>query len=371
MDKIRVGIIGANPDRGWAVRAHVPALRALPQYELTAVGTSREDTARAAAAKFGARHAFTDPRRLAEHPDVDLVSITVKVPHHAELIATALAAGKHVLCEWPLALTTSEAEGLLRLADEKGVHHALGLQARYSPAVMYARELVADGYVGRVTSVNLYAANGKGAAEDLPAFSVYTLDKANGAGNLEVIGGHTLDAVRYVLGDITELSAMLSIQRPRYTVSGTDQVIEVTSPDQVLVHANLARGAVLSAHLHTGKVTDGRTVVEIAGTEGDLSIVSGDEGPMGLQISALGLRGSRGVGGAAEDLPVPARFRTAAPDVPDATVLNVAQLYAALAGDIRTGARTVPDFATGVGLHRLLDTIRRAAETGTRQPVLG
>src|SRR4051812_27273034 len=135
MDRIRVGIIGASPERGWAAAAHVPALRALPQYELTAVGTSRPESAREAARAFGAAHAFTDARRLAEHPEVDLVVVTVKVRAHAELVGAALAAGKHVYCEWPLGLTTAEAEHLAASARTAGVHDAIGLQARYAPAI--------------------------------------------------------------------------------------------------------------------------------------------------------------------------------------------------------------------------------------------
>ncbi|MGY2062209.1 Gfo/Idh/MocA family protein, partial [Nocardia gipuzkoensis] len=98
-DPIRVGIIGVNPERGWAARAHIPALRTIAGARLTAVGTSRPDSAAVAARAFGVP-GFADPAELAAHPEVDLVAITVKVPAHDALIAAALAAGKHVYCEW-------------------------------------------------------------------------------------------------------------------------------------------------------------------------------------------------------------------------------------------------------------------------------
>lgn len=177
MSRIRVGIVGANPERGWALRAHVPALRALPDYAITAVATSREDSAREAARRFGAAHAFTDPRALAEHPEVDLVAVTVRVPHHAELVEAALEAGTHVLCEWPLARTTDEARDLLDRARAAGVRHALGLQGRFAPAVIYARDLLRDGAVGRVTAVNVHSAVGKGASGRLPSWAAYTDDR--------------------------------------------------------------------------------------------------------------------------------------------------------------------------------------------------
>src|SRR5437899_12425548 len=115
-DRIRVGLIGANPDRGWAMGVHIPALQALPHFEMTAVGTTRQETAEAAAKKWGVRGAYTDPRQLAADPDVDLVVVSVKTPGHHALVRTALEAGKHVLCEWPLAATMDEVRDLVGLA---------------------------------------------------------------------------------------------------------------------------------------------------------------------------------------------------------------------------------------------------------------
>jgi predicted dehydrogenase len=360
-DKIRVGIIGASPDRGWAATAHIPALRSLPQYELTAVGTSRAASASEAAALFGAAHWFTDARQLAGHPDVDLVVVTVKVPFHLELAEAALGAGKHVLVEWPLARTTGEAARLAELAGQAGVRHAVGLQARLAPAVTYARELIADGYLGRVTSANVLVARGKGAAESMPGWTAYTLNSDNGAGVLEVSGGHTLDALEYVLGShLTGVSARLSVQRPVYIVEETGETVPVTSPDQVLMHAALNSGAVVSAHIHDAKLTSGRTRLEIAGTEGDLVIeTTGAQAPMGIQISDLRLSSSRGPGGTYRDMPVPARFRHVPAGLPADAVLNVAQLYSRLADDIHSGGPgNVPDFNDAVHAHRLLDAIR-------------
>ncbi|MEW9529919.1 Gfo/Idh/MocA family protein [Microbispora sp. NPDC049125] len=365
--KIRVGIVGANPDWGWAARAHIPALRTLPEFEITAVGTSREASAREAARRFGVEHAFADPRALAAHPDVDLVAVTVKVPHHTELVTAALKEGKHVLCEWPLARTTDEALTLLAHAEEAGVRHWIGLQARFAPAVAYARDLLADGRVGRVTSVTVYSALGRGASGALPPQTAYTLDRANGAGTLEVVGGHTLDVLEHLLGRVDTVSAMLSLQRSGYMVAG--ETIEATSPDQVLVTATLTGGAVASGHLHIAKVTDARTRIEIAGTEGDLALVStGPGGPFGVQIAELRLYGTAEPG-TWEELPVPGRYLRAPEAAGGVEAVNVAHLYARLADDLRTGGTSVPGFEEGVRLHRLLDAVRASAETGTPQRV--
>lgn len=345
---IRVGIIGANPERGWALRAHAPALRSLPDYRITAVGTSRAETASVAARTFGADHAFTDPRRLAEHPDVDLVVVTVRTATHRELAGTALAAGKHVYCEWPLARTTAEAAELAALTGT--AHTAIGLQARYAPAVVAAREAIAAGYVGRVDSVAVHATRGKGAGDTVPAWAAYTLDADSGAGMLEVAGGHTLDVVRHLVGDIVPAAATLTTRRTAYTVVETGRSVTATGPD-LLSFTGTAGGAELTALVHDGKVTNAGTRIEIAGSAGDLALVStGPEAPAGVQIGALRLLGSRG-----------GPWRELAADPAPGEGRNVARQYAALADDIRTGARSVPDFATGLAVHRLLDAVRAAA----------
>src|SRR5258708_30975031 len=97
-----VGIIGVNPAWGWAVTAHIPALRALPMYEIRALSARSPESARAAGEAFGIKAVFQDPERLVIQPDIDGVAITVKVPHHRELVSAALAAGQALHVQWPL-----------------------------------------------------------------------------------------------------------------------------------------------------------------------------------------------------------------------------------------------------------------------------
>ena len=109
---IRVGIVGATVTQGgsgWGANAHVPALQALPNYELKAVCTAHEDTAKASAEKFGADLAFHDMGEMVAHPDVDLIAVVVRVPWHQDLVIAAINANKPVCCEWPLGAHLTEA----------------------------------------------------------------------------------------------------------------------------------------------------------------------------------------------------------------------------------------------------------------------
>src|SRR6266480_3215461 len=150
-----VGIIGVNPDRGWAATAHIPALRALPNYEIRALSAHSAESARAAGEAFGVSVVFSDHEQLVIQPDIDLVAVTVKVPHHRELASAALAAGKAVYCEWPLGRDLDDARAMATLAAERGVRTVVGLQARQAPAIEFVQELLGDGYVGEVLSTTM------------------------------------------------------------------------------------------------------------------------------------------------------------------------------------------------------------------------
>src|SRR3989441_9447194 len=154
--RIRVGIIGANPDRGWAAEGHIPALKSLSDdFQITALSTSRRESADAANKLFGVPVAFDNHKDLVNRADVDVVAITVKVPYHLELATAALDAGKAVYCEWPLGNGLKEAEILAALAKKKGVLAGAGVQARSSPAVGFVRGLMKQRDVRRGVSTTL------------------------------------------------------------------------------------------------------------------------------------------------------------------------------------------------------------------------
>src|SRR5436190_18493622 len=150
-----VGIIGVSPVRGWAATAHIPALRALPNYEIRALSAHSSGSARAAGEAFGVSAVFSDHEQLVTRPDIDVVAVTVKAPHHRELVSAALTAGKAVYCEWPLGRDLDEARAMAALAAERRLRTVVGLQARQAPAIEFVQELLRDGYVGAVLSTTM------------------------------------------------------------------------------------------------------------------------------------------------------------------------------------------------------------------------
>ena len=147
--------------RSWAARAHIPALRSMANdFELVGVANSSFESSKSAASVLGIPKAFQNAAELASSPDIDIVTVTVRVPHHLALVTTALEAGKHVFCEWPLGNGLGEAETLAALAKEKNVLGVAGTQARMAPEFAYLHQLLDEGYLGEVLSSNLVAIGG-------------------------------------------------------------------------------------------------------------------------------------------------------------------------------------------------------------------
>jgi predicted dehydrogenase len=359
--RIRVGLIGANPDRGWAAQAHIPALTSLSDdFEITALSTSRRESADAASKLFGVPDAFDNQQELVNSPAVDVVAVTVKVPHHLELATAALSAGKAVYCEWPLGNGLKEAETLAALAKKKSVLAVAGLQARSAPPVAYVRDLIEQGYVGEVLSATLIG-SGMGWGPTVEPYNAYLNDKKNGATMLSIALGHAADALCHCLGEVQELSATMTRRRTTFTIAGTDESKPMTAEDQVAVTGLLVGGAALSIHYRGGVSRGTNLLWEINGTEGDLQLAAtGGQ----AQIWEMDVRGGRGSQSSLEILPVPEQYRWAPPQGPGT---NVAQAYARFAGDYREGTHFCPAFEDAVRRHRMLDAIETAAATGQRQ----
>ncbi|HET8611887.1 MAG TPA: Gfo/Idh/MocA family oxidoreductase, partial [Sphingomonas sp.] len=301
---IGVGVIGVTPGRSWAALAHIPALKALPAFEVRALSTTRMESARAAAAEFGVPQAFDNYEDLVDAPGVDLVAVTVKVPHHRELVLAALNAGKHVYCEWPLGNGLAEAEEMAALAKAKGVHAVVGLQARAAPVMAYVRDLVADGFVGRVLSTTLIGSGMNwGAMIDPP--NAYTADKANGATLLSIPFGHTVDAVCRALGEFSEVEAMLANRRTSFTLVPDNVERPMTTEDQVLVQGRLGDGVTASIHYRGGVSRGTNLLWEINGTEGDLQVTAAAGH---AQMFPLSLSGARGEAQMLQPMEPPARY---------------------------------------------------------------
>jgi predicted dehydrogenase len=356
-DKIRLGLIGASVKGTWSSRSHLPALQASPDIELTAVCTTKAASAEAARQAYGARLAFDDYRTMLASPEIDAVAVVVRVPSHYAPAKAALEAGKHVYCEWPLGRTTAEAVELAALAKATGRVTAVGLQARVNPALMYMKEQVEAGFVGEVMAVHVSLMREGVLAR--PSHRTWQRDAELGATTLTIPNGHTMDAMRFVAGDFARLSAVVATQAKQWLDTGTNTLVDVTAPDNVLISGRLANGAVASVQVGTIPFAGSGYRMEIYGREGTL-VATGEESP---QLGEVVLHGAKGEN-ILTPMKVPDRLTVAAAGTPAGEAVNVGQLYALFARAIRDGKSQQPTFDTAVGLHHVLDAIRQASDDG-------
>ncbi len=362
--RFEVGIVGLQPGRSWAARAHIPALRALSEsFEIVGVANTSMASAEEAAAATGLPRAFADVAELVAAPEVDIVTVAVKVPPHLEIVKAAIEAGKHVYCEWPLGNGLAEAEEMAALARAKGVLGVVGTQARVAPEIEYLRHLIADGFVGEVLSTTLVARGG-GWGGSIPEKKTcaYLLDRANGATMLTIPVGHTLAALRDVLGEVAEVSSVLATRRPRRSRSIPAR--RCPYPPRTRCWSAVCSPAACPSPSITAAARRG-TATACSGRSTARRATSGSRvHPGHTQMVQLSLKGARGEEKAFRPLEVPASYRSGWPE--DVEPGNVARLYARMARDLRDGTRTAPSFEDAVAVHRIIAAIEKAAESGSR-----
>jgi len=326
---IQVGIVGASAQKSWAHVSHVPAINGLSGLTLAAVATRNEQSARKSAEAFGANRWFSDPLAMINHDQIDVITISVKVPAHRELVLAALNAGKAVYCEAPLGRTVAEAEEMANAVGS--LHTAIGLQGRLNPAVRRAAQLLSSGKIGRPLNARIVSTN-IGFGPELPSSYDYFNKTSSGANLLTINAGHTLDLVEAVLGPIIEIDARTEILWPAVKLTDTGEESLRETADHVAVLGKTQSGAVFTADIYGGVAPqDTRSSFEIRGSEAWLSLTS--DHPYSFQAGDLTLRSN--IPFVIPDEPtVSGGFMGAA--------INVGEVYAHLVRDVREGTYTTP-----------------------------
>lgn len=243
---LRIGMVGY----AFMGAAHSHAWRTAPRFfelplqpQLTAVAGRDSDGVRAAAEKLGWESVETDWRRLIEREDIDLIDICTPGETHAQIAIAALEAGKHVLCEKPLANSVEEAERMTAAAEaaaKRGVFAMCGFSYRRTPALALAKRMVDEGRLGTIRHVRAQYLQDWLTDENAPM--TWRLDKSkSGSGSLGDIGAHSIDAAQWITSQkITGVSALLETFVPERPLAG-DMVGLGGYGD---AHADAPRGAV-------------------------------------------------------------------------------------------------------------------------------
>jgi predicted dehydrogenase len=362
---INVGIIGGSLNNHWASKTHIPVLIENPSYRITAIGTSRMETAKKSAIKVNATLAFTDYEELAKSKDVDLVVVSIKVPFHYEACIAAIEENKHLYCEWPLGVDTVQAKKLANLANQANIHHAIGLQARQSPEVNNLKQAIEKGEIGKVLSCTMQVATqSKGRITDQR--SAYLLKKENGANLVTIHGGHSLDVLCYILGDFKELTATMNINYTEAIIKETGTKTPKNTADQILIHGTLVDGTSASVHIQAGVHPNFN--LEIRGEKGIFRLTqnnsSGHVQFGNLKVEKITHPNYASLNTETDDV---YSEEVKVSSVKDSSPRRyVERAYNILAKDISEHKCQIPNFNDAVKLHQLLDAVRESAKKGKK-----
>ncbi len=381
---LRVAMVG----HGFMGRAHTQAWRVAPRFfdlprtpELAVLVGRDEGRAREAADRLGWADVETDWRRVIERDDVDVVDVVTPGNTHAEIAVAALEAGKHVLCEKPLANSVADAERMAAVADgaaATGVFAAVGFSYRRVPAVALAKQLVAEGVVGQVRQVR--ARYLQDWLVDAEGPMTWRLDAAvAGSGSLGDIGAHAVDAVQFVTGlEVESVSGLLHtfvVERPLLAeqrgLGGSasadpGQRAPVTVDDAALFTARLSGGA-LGSFEATRYATGRKNALslEVSGSTGAIAFDLEEMNVLSVYDGRdpLGRQGFRRIIVTEPEHPYMAAWW------PTGHTIGYEHTFTHqvrdLVVDLADGRQPRPSFADGLQVQRVLAAVGRSAAQGS------
>ena len=365
---IRFGIIGS----GFMGRAHSIALHSVaatfgPEYGVTcaALADVSGERARQAAASLDFERSCGDWRELVSDPQIDVVDICTPNHLHAEMALAALAAGKHVYCEKPLALDLKESIAVAEAARSAGVVNAIGFNYICNPMVQAARDLIQAGELGEITG---FSGN---YVEDYmcdPAspFTWRCERRLAGAGALADLGSHLINMAHVLLGPITRVNGVVRTVHAKRTETATGKVRTVENED--LANALIEFASGVPGTMYISRVAAGYKcglTVQVVGTRGTVEFNQERMNELRLYRAddAAGRRGFRTILAGPEHpdygafCPAPGHGL----GINDLKVIEVRNLLRA----IRTNTPASPDFAEGLRVQQVMTAIELAAASGS------
>jgi predicted dehydrogenase len=335
---LRVGIVGT----GFGARVQVPGFRTAG-YEVTAICSAHLERARAAAEQAGIPVAVATVDQLAQRDDVDVVCVSSPPALHRGHALAALAAGKHIICEKPMARDTSEAREMLAAAERAGVVHAIDHEFRYTPARSKVKELLDARAIGEIRLALVMEMTGM-LVDPARARQEWWLRRDRAGGLLGALGSHWIDSLIWWLGAVERVSSELGVSvETRPTTDGGS--VRVTADDTAQLLLRMSSGAIATVQLSTAVHHPSRRVI-LYGSDG--TIVLGGDGRVLL---------ARGSGALEEILPA-GNGDGAFPELARRVREHIE------AGPTGKADAPHPTFADGLRVQEVMDAAYRSAEFG-------
>ncbi|MFB5165800.1 Gfo/Idh/MocA family oxidoreductase [Parageobacillus toebii] len=375
--QVRIGMVGYK----FMGKAHSHAFRDIPFFfdtevvpVLQAIAGRDEQGVKQAAEKMGWASYETDWRRLIERDDIDVIDIVTPNNTHAEIAIAAAKAGKHIICEKPLALTLEQSLEMLDAVKKAGVVHMICHNYRFAPAVQFAKQLIAQGRLGKIYHIRATFLQDWLMDSDFPL--IWRLKKEiSGSGTLGDIGAHIIDLARFLVGEFSEVVGMMETfikKRPLGDMDihlkgrvESDKWGEVDVDDATAFLARFENGALgvfEATRFSRGNRAGNR--FEINGERG--SIRWDMENMNNLQVyledDERGLQGFRTINCTEVEHPYASAYWPAGHIIGyEHTFIN---LLVEMMNGIANGYSPVPNFEDGVRNQAVLEAVERSVQTG-------
>lgn len=349
--RIQVGVIGT----GFGAQVHLPALAALPMFEIAALCGRDAAKVEALADAYDIRHVFNDYRELIDCPEVDAVTIATPPALHHPTAVAAIAAGKHVLCEKPMASTANEAREMARMAETSGVTAMLGHEFRFAPARAHMKELIDEGYLGTVSLAQISFLRPL-LAEPRGSSWNWLMDAEAGGGMLGALGSHFVDSMRWWFGDINEVAGLAAATVP-FPWNGQSGDGRGAAEDTFTMLLRFASGAMGTIICSAAAVHGPGEEIRAFGSEGMLTIALDGT-----------LWGGRYGSATPAPLPIPPHLQgSGIPEVDEtagvhALIPPFIRLARAWGEGIVSGTSPAPSFADGLHVQEALDAVLRSQQ---------
>ena len=347
---VRVAIIGT----GIGAAVHIPVFRQLEDTEIVAIGSRRIERARELANRHRIGISSDDYREIVDHPDVDAVVIATPPYLHHTIAIAAIEAGKHVLCEKPMARNLAEARDMVNLARTAEVSAAVNHEYRYMPARRHVRQMIDEGFIGEPQSASIVVYRSSLSDPHGRPFS-WLMEREKAGGMLAASGSHYIDLQRWWFGDIKAVAGLTATMVEHRHLPDSSEMAHVDADDNFALMLRFQSGAIATIHVCATATSDAGEEITLSGSNGML-LLQGDGALWGARSKDTGLY----------EIEVPRDNQRKLPEFAHILARPTALLAMDWIESIRSSQMPehIPTFDDGARVQEIIDGVHRSSAQG-------
>lgn len=344
-DILNVGIIGT----GFGSVVQYPGFKKHPSFNPIIISGLHKSRTEKIGKRLGVEFTTTNWEELITNSQLDMISIATPPNFHKEMTIAALNAGKHVLCEKPLALDKQEAELMLDAAEDSGLVAMIDLEFRYMPTRAYLMELINTGFCGEIYQFDITINNPSRLNPRTRGYNWWS-EKESGGGILAALGSHYIDFILSAFGKIHRVSGRTSIHVPKRLNKFTGKMEKVTSDDSFSCLLDVGEPLQACFKINTTTAFGRGTRIEVYGSEGTLIL---------LEDQTL-IGGKVGLDKKLKKINTPLKHLLELKNGEHHLIPPFKSLLSEFVRGVKSGNSPHPNFKDGLKIQKVIDAIRES-----------